>query len=126
MPRGEVKTVGTLLVDAERSLLADLYDRLALAGFSDLPFDAAPLFRHVDPGGSLVADVAALGVRPQVVEDLERLGYARAENGHVHLTERGEACAEAGQRALEQIESSWRDRVGAERFATFLEVLDEL
>jgi hypothetical protein len=126
MPRGEVKTVGTLLVDAERSLLADLYDRLALAGFSDLPFDAAPLFRHVDPGGSLVADVAALGVRPQVVEDLERLGYARAENGHVRLTDRGEACAEAGHRALEQIEEAWRDRVGAERFATFLEVLDEL
>ena len=126
MPRAEVKTVGTLLVDAERSLLADLYDRLALAGFSDLPFDAAPLFRHVDPGGSLVADVAALGVRPQVVADLERLGYARAENGHVRLTERGEACAGAGHRALEQIEAAWRDRVGSERFAAFLEVLDEL
>jgi hypothetical protein len=126
MPRAEVKTVGTLLVDAERSLLADLYDRLALAGFGDLPFEAAALFRHVDPRGSLVADLAALGQRPDVIADLERLGYAWVDDGHVRLTERGEACADAGHRALERIEASWRDRVGAERFATFLEVLDEL
>ena len=34
--------------------------------------------------------------------------------------------AEAGQRALEAIEASWRDRVGGERFATFLAVLEDL
>src|SRR4051794_10711443 len=102
MPRGETLSVGSLLFDARRSLLEELLERLALAGFTDIPLAASGLFRHIDFDGSLKADLATLveGDIEALVGQLDDLGYARSDGDRVQFTERGREAVDVGQKAL--------------------------
>src|SRR3954470_2029160 len=128
VPRGETLSVGSLLFDARRSLLEELMERLALAGFTDIPIAASGLFRHVDLDGSRRAALAVLveGDIDALVDHLADLGYARAEADRIELTDRGREAVEAGHEALAEIEKAWSERVGRERFEAFRDVLGEL
>ena len=128
MPRGETLKVGSLLFDARRAMLEELLERLALAGFTDIPLAASGLFRHLDLDGSLKSDLAVLveGDIESLVAQLDDLGYARSEGDRVQFTDRGREAVECGQKALDEIEQTWAERIGQERFDTFREVLEDL
>src|SRR5215212_5418731 len=131
MPLGDDVRLGDHLIDLQRALIAEVFERLALAGLPDLTLETTAIFVDIAPAGSPVADVAA---RAQVGEDVVRRGaaalaeqgYATLDGDAVRLTERGWAAVGAGRSALAEIEDSWRSRVGAERFGVFAGVLADL
>lgn len=131
MPREEDHSLGAHLIDLSRALIAELYDRLALAGFGDLPTEAASILKDVGRSGSYAADLAERTVTPleqtrHAAQVLADRGYATFADDHIRLTDRGWAAVEAGQLALAEIERAWAGAVGAERFAEFSEVLRRL
>jgi Mn-dependent DtxR family transcriptional regulator len=131
MPLHDEATLGDHLLDVQRALLVELYDRLAVAGFADLTLETTALFKDVAPGGSAIGDVAAraqlsLEAARHAAEVLAERGYARIEDDVVRLTEKGWAAVGAGRRALREIEESWAQRIGAERFAVFADVLADI
>jgi DNA-binding MarR family transcriptional regulator len=131
MPLDDDVTLGDHVLDVQRALLAELYDRLAVAGFADLTLETTALFKDVAPRGSTVADIAARaqlsrGGVHRAAEALAAGGYAEIDGDMVRLTEKGWAAVTAGRRALREIEASWEQRIGAERFAVFAEVLRDV
>src|SRR4051812_27406886 len=131
MPLDDEVTLGDHLLDVQRALLAELYDRLAVAGFPDLTLETTALFKDIAPAGSTVADVAARaqlghGTVLRVAEALAEHGYAQLDGGVVRLTEKGWGAVGAGRHALREIEDGWRARIGDERFAVFADVLADI
>src|SRR4051812_9883196 len=131
MPLDDEVTLGDHLLDVQRALLAELYDRLAVAGFPDLSLETTALFKDIAPAGSSIADVAAraqLGQAPvrHAAEALAERGYARLEGDVVRLTEKGWAAVGAGRTALREIEAGWRQHIGPERFGQFADVLADI
>jgi DNA-binding MarR family transcriptional regulator len=131
MPLDDDVTLGDHLLDVQRALLAELYDRLAVAGFPDLTLETTALFKDVAPGGSTVADIAARaqlgrsGVQ-RAADALSRQGYAEVDGDVVQLTEKGWAAVSAGRRALRDIAAGWEQQIGTERFAVFAAVLRDV
>jgi DNA-binding IclR family transcriptional regulator len=131
MPLDDEVTLGDHLLDLQRALLAELYDRLAVAGFADLTLETTALFKDVAPAGSTIADISA---RAQLGhETVQRAAGALAEHGYaqldgdvVKLTEKGWAAVGAGRQALRDIEAAWAHRIGNERFALFADVLADV
>jgi Mn-dependent DtxR family transcriptional regulator len=131
MPLDDDVTLGDHLLDVQRALLAELYDRLAVVGFADLTLETTALFKDVAPGGSTLADVSARaqlgrGTVQRAAESLAERGYAELDGDTVRLTEKGWAAVGAGRRALRDIEAGWEQRIGAERFAVFADVLADI
>ena len=131
MPLEEHRTLGAHLLDLTRALLFELYERLALAGFDDLPVETAGILKDVATDGSSFGDLAQRTQTPiehvrEIATRLEQCGYARLEEDCVRLTERGWAAVGAGHRALAEIETSWAQAVGAERFRAFSATLGDL
>src|SRR3954470_7876501 len=94
MPLDDEVTIGDHLLDVQRALLAELYDRLAVAGFPDLTLETTALFKDIAPAGSTIADVAARaqvgrGTVQRAAEALAEHGYAHLESDTVRLTEKG-------------------------------------
>jgi DNA-binding MarR family transcriptional regulator len=131
MPLDDDVTLGDHLLDVQRALLAELYDRLAVAGFPDLTLETTALFKDVAPAGSTVADIAARaqlgrsGVQ-RAADALSRQGYAEVDGDVVQLTEKGWAAVSAGRRALRDIAAGWEQQIGPERFAVFAAVLRDV
>jgi hypothetical protein len=131
MPLDDEVTLGDRLIEVQRALLTEFYERLALAGFADIGADSTVVFKDVAPEGSVVADLAQ---RAQVTEaqareaaeDLAAHGYAQFEGGVVRLTERGWAAVAAGRRALRDVEAAWAQHLWRERIAALGDVLDDL
>jgi hypothetical protein len=131
MPLDDDVTLGDHLLDVQRAVLAELYDRLAVAGFADLTLETTALFKDIAPRGSSIADVAA---RAQLGADtahhaataLAEGGYAELDGDVVRLTDKGWAAVAAGRKALREIEAGWAQRIGGERFAVFAEVLRDV
>src|SRR5688572_9508866 len=117
MPRNTDPMLGDHLVDAYHAFVAESYDRLAAAWFTDLPQTATTLFRDIDGRGSLVADLAVqAGVTPaamwELVRDLEAKGYVMVEGDAVRPAARGDEAFAAGRRALADAEAAIEQRVG--------------
>lgn len=108
---------------------ADLHRRLADAGFADLRPSHFTVFRHLEPGGSRLTELAerarvtkqSLG---ELVDDLQRRGYLERQpdpsDGRVkviRLTARGQRSRAAAAEAFRQIEEEWGRRVGERRVA---------
>jgi DNA-binding MarR family transcriptional regulator len=96
------------------------------------------LLRREGIDGRQPSEIAASsGVSKQSVNDglreLEALGYVR-RTPHPHdgrarimrLTARGRRLDEAIQGTGKQVESKWRDHVGAKAWDSFVEVLNEM
>lgn len=126
-----------LRLAAERSH-ALLYARLRDAGYSDLRPAHFALFQFPGPHGVRPVELAArLGMTKQaltpLLNDLERFGYLERRpaqddgRGRVlWLTERGLAFVGAIKEIVTGIEAEWSERLGADRFATLRETLQEL
>jgi hypothetical protein len=131
MPLDDEVRLADRLVEVERAMLAELYDRLALAGFSDLSVEMTAVFKDIAPDGTALADLAG---RAQLTDEQARHavehardhGYVALEDDVARLTERGWAAVAAGRRALREIEASWEQHLGAERFRAFADAIEEL
>jgi DNA-binding MarR family transcriptional regulator len=118
-----------LLSLALRQLNDELGAELAAAGFAGLrPAHGYALSRLSFGGASGVQLAEHLGITKQsagqLVDELERAGYARREphptdrrGKLVVLTDRGWDCVRAAQRALATIDARLTERLGADRLA---------
>ena len=131
MPLDAEVRLADRLLEVERALLEELFERLALAGFPDITRKATGLFKDIAPTGSTLADIAQRSAVTEeqvrrAADDLARQGYAEVDGDHVRLTERGWAAVGAGREALRDIEVAWAQHLGEERFAAFAAVLEDL
>lgn len=141
---GPVDAVGMtdvtrLLLEARRTIAAELDADLAERGYPDLrPADAA-LFLTIDRrSGSRITDLAAdAGVTKQammsLVDDLAARGYVRRvadpSDGRaklVRLTAHGRRATTECRRSVQAIEQRTRRRLGDRRYEMFRDVLEEL
>jgi DNA-binding MarR family transcriptional regulator len=123
--------MGDDLLDAYRAFTTEIYDRLAAAGFPDIPQAATTVFRDIDGRGSLVSDLAVgAGFTPammhSVIDALEERGYVETVDGLVRPADRGHAAFQAGRQALAEAEQVWAARLGPERYDAFRASLREL
>ena len=122
--------LGRLLKQASRSLLA--------ADIDGLRASRLRLLTEVPPQGLRITELAdRLGMSKQacgqLVTDLVRSGHLVStrpaddrRSRLVQVTRTGQRAVAASRRKLTEVDQRWADQVGAERFATFLEVLAEL
>lgn len=131
--------LGRLLLEAQRSLAAEVAAELDERGYGDLRPGHAAAFLHVDRRrGSRLTDLAAQArVTKQammlVVDDLEALGYLRrvadptdARAKVVKLTARGRSAAAECRRAVLAVEKQAIAIVGERRYGGLRESLEML
>jgi DNA-binding MarR family transcriptional regulator len=113
-------------------LLAALSD----AGYGDIGEAHLKVLRYPPPDGvrpSALAQRAKMTKQAMnyLLVQLEELGYVRRHDGDangrlVSLTERGWEVAALQRRTVRVTEREWAERVGEARFATFMQVLEEI
>jgi DNA-binding MarR family transcriptional regulator len=118
----EISRAVTLIAQFRRTsqlMVAELVERLASAGYSDITAAAHPLFENIDPGGTRLTELAArAGMTHQsmgeLVDSLARGGYvervADPSDGRarlVSLTARGRRVARDALREIAKIEARW-------------------
>lgn len=115
-----------------------MLERLHERGFDD--FDPAYLtvFRYPGPQGLRPTDVATqLGISKQalnyLLRELEHRGYLAREphpddlrSKRILLTERGVAAIGVIREAVAELEATWGEQLGPQRFAQLRELLLEL
>ena len=130
--------IGALLRMPWDAVQQHMLERVHASGFDD--FDAAYLtvFQYPGPQGARPSELATrLRVSKQALNyllgELERLGYLerRPDPGdlrskRIALTPRGIAVVDAIREAVAEIETTWAERLGPERFAALREFLLEL
>ena len=130
--------IGALLRMPWDAVQQHMLDRLHDSGFGD--FDAAylPVFQYPGPQGARPSELAArLRISKQALNyllgELERLGYLerRADpddlrSKRIVLTPRGIAAVGVIREAVDEVETAWAQRLGAERFDELRGLLVEL
>ena len=131
-------TLGTLLRRPYRRLQGRLYERLAAEGFSEVRSAHSAVFRHLQPGGSRLTDLAAAADLTKqsmayLIEHLAGAGYLRVRPDPadrrarlVLLTARGRRCVEAALRISRELEAEAAHRLGAARLGELRRSLQEL
>jgi DNA-binding MarR family transcriptional regulator len=134
--------IGQLLVQVTRHFQAELFRRLAEAGLDGVRPPHTHVSAYIKAEGSRLTDLArdARMTGPamlELVDDLERLGYAQRRPDRndrraklVTLTEKGWAAMRLAQSIITELEIEYATAVGVRRFdefvATFEALLDHL
>jgi len=120
-----------------RVITARLVGDVAAAGFADVGAAHLAVFKHLDPRGSRLTDLAARAQMTKqsmgaLVDDLERGGYVERvpdpTDGRarvVRRTERGWAVDRTARASIRAFEDEWERRIGAERMRQLRGVLEE-
>ena len=130
--------IGALLRVPWEAVQRHMLERLHERGFDDL--DAAHLivFQYPGPQGSRPSELAArLRMSKQALNyllgELERRGYLERRvdpddlrSKRLALTPRGAAMAGVMREAVGEVEASWAEQLGEDRFAQLRELLLEL
>jgi DNA-binding MarR family transcriptional regulator len=131
-------TVGSMLRSAWTELIDEVFQRLAAAGFDDLRPVHRPILRDLLMSNLRPSELAArLGLSKQAANDLvrefEAKGYITLEPDpddgrakRIVATERGRQAVETAQASSNAVGRRWAERVGAERYAVFEEVLRDI
>src|SRR3954467_11295413 len=118
----------------QRSMLERLHER----GFEDLDGAHLNVFQYPGPQGARPSDLAArLGMTKQALNyllgELERLEYLRRQpdpddlrSKRVVLTPRGASAIRVIREAVAEVETTWAQQLGPERFVEFRALLLEL
>ena len=135
----EVDDLTRLLLEARRTLAAELAAELAERGYEDLRPGHAALFLTIDrrSGSRLVEMAEEARVTKQammaLVDDLESRGYVRrvadpsdTRAKLVRLTTRGRTAAAQCRRSVLAVDQRTRRRVGDRGYDTLIDVLTEL
>lgn len=131
--------LGRLLLDAHRTLAAELDAALDVRGYHDVRPGHVVVFLRIDRrSGSRLTDLAhAAGVTKQAmmlaIDELEVRGYTRrvldpsdARAKLVRLTAKGRRCATDCSRAVRTLETRTRRELGDRRYETLRAVLEDL
>src|SRR5215218_8192357 len=130
--------IGALLRVPWEAVQRHMLERLHERGFDD--FDAAYLtvFQYPGPQGTRPSELAArLGISKQALNyllgELERLGYLERRpdpddlrSKRVALTLRGASAIGVIREAVGEVETSWAQQLGPERFSQLRNLLLEL
>jgi DNA-binding MarR family transcriptional regulator len=130
--------IGALLRAPWEAVQRRMLERLHEAGFADLDSAHMNVFQYPGPQGTRPSELAArLGMTKQALNyllgELERLGYIGREpdpddlrSKRVVLTDRGTAAIRVIREAVAEVETTWSQQIGPERFAEFRSLLLEL
>jgi DNA-binding MarR family transcriptional regulator len=130
--------LGVLSAHALAAFQEQLYSRLTEAGHTQLRRRHGAVMAYLDPGGTRASDLAdRSGTHKQVigtlVDELETLGYvtrrpdpADRRAKLIVPTELGREQIRVASAIIAEIEQSYADRVGADRFAAFKQVFTEI
>jgi DNA-binding MarR family transcriptional regulator len=125
-----------LLAVAFDEFSAELYRRVAAAGFADIRPGHGCVFGNIDAEGSRLTDLAVRANMTkqsvgEVTSDLERRGYVERmpdpDDGRakiIRLTPRGREVQAIGRRLIDEAEQEWAERFGEERIAALREALE--
>src|SRR3954447_3990873 len=130
--------IGALLRRPWEAVQRRMLDRLHDQGFADLDFAHLNVFQYPGPQGARPSDLAArLGMTKQALNyllgELERLEYLQRQpdpddlrSKRVVLTPRGASAIRVIREAVAEVETTWAQQLGPERFAQFRSLLLEL
>lgn len=130
--------IGALLRIPWESVQQHMLERLHERGFDDFDRAYFAVFRYPGPQGARPSEVAArVGMSKQALNyllgELERHGYLEREphpddlrSKRIVLTERGVAAVGVIRDAVAEVEASWGERLGPNRFALLRGLLLEL
>ena len=130
--------IGALLRTPWEAVQRRMLARLHEDGFADLDFAHMNVFQYPGPQGARPSELALrLGMTKQALNyllgELERLGYLRREQDpddlrskRVVLTERGASAIHVIREAVAEVETTWAQQLGPQRFAEFRTLLVEL
>jgi DNA-binding MarR family transcriptional regulator len=127
-----------LVARAARATTADLFGRLAAAGYADIRLSHLPVFTGLEPGGSQITELAQrAGLSRQamsvLVREVEAIGYIRLLPDpqdrralRVELTAHGVAFCRAVIAASRELTEQLTRRWGAEAVGALRDRLGEL
>lgn len=136
--RADQLNVGLLLFIPYRALETRVFQALAAAGFDDVTPAQARVMQRIGPDGTRLTELAeAAQVTKQtasfLIDQLERAGYVRrtpdpsdARARLVRVADRGLAAAPVAERAVAEVESEWRGRLGTRRWTQLQDTLSRL
>ena len=134
----ERRHIGQLLVQTTRHFQAELFRRLADAGLDGVRPPHTHVSAYIKTDGSRLTDLArdARMTGPamlELVDDLERLGYAERRPDPsdrraklVTLTETGRGAMRLAQHIIADLEAEYAHAVGSGRFETFAATFEAL
>jgi len=137
-PTAQWTPLPALLDDLAGNAFADFHARLKEAGHPTIRQGHGCVFRFIHEGGSRLTELAeSSGLSKQavgeVVDDLEKLGYAERvpdpQDGRakvIRLTEQGADAHDTALEIFADIERGWAERYGAERVETMRKLLEDL
>jgi DNA-binding MarR family transcriptional regulator len=130
--------IGALLRTPWEAVQRRMLERLHDQGFADLDFAHLNVFQYPGPQGARPSELAArLGMTKQALNyllgELERLDYLQRQpdpddlrSKRVVLTRRGASAIRVIREAVTEVETTWAQQLGPERFAQFRVLLLEL
>ena len=135
----EPRTALIRLLDAGFDAYSEeLGRRVAETPYNDIRVAHGCVFGNIDPDGTRLTDLAERAHMTkqsvgEVATELERRGYLERvpdpSDGRakiIRLTERGRAGQALGRALIDEIESDWAQRFGAERVAALRDALEAI
>lgn len=122
------RPLAILCAMAFNSLIADLHQRLAEAGYGDLRPAHGFVFQRIAGTGATAAEIAShLGITrqstQQILDELETTDYLRREpnladgrSKRIVLTAKGNHCLEIVEKAFYEIDKTWVNQLGKDPF----------
>jgi DNA-binding MarR family transcriptional regulator len=119
-----------LNIRIEQGLIAHGYEEIRPAYFE--------VFRHIDPDGSRVTELAERAQMTKqsmgyLVDHLEKMGYVERipdpQDGRakrIILTESGRHVEQTARRIIHEVEAEWRDMLGEEQMSQLRDTLEHL
>lgn len=121
-----------------QTLVTELHERLAAAGYPDIRPPHSTIFAHLGPEGIRLTDLAERAQLTKqlvvyLVDSLEERGYverrpdpADRRAKRICLTERGRQASHAGWEIIHSIERDWAIRMGDAEMAELRRALERL
>ena len=132
------KNTGVYLRVLYDSLVANLHDRLAEAGYGEITPSHGLVFQYLEEEGSRITNLAAhTSMTKQsmsaLVYQLEGFGYLERKNDPLDaravlfiLTEKGQTLKRKARQFNYQFEKRWEKKLGVSRYQTFRQMLQIL